>query len=261
MIPQIPDLDGYILTPDGKELRTPLQQIEKNKDDIESLKERIKETDEFVSNLSTDLDDRVRIPNIDVLPEDATPKVLIIDGQHRTSVKEYSNQSLPNSIAMRTGAGGLLIFTQYGNSDLVATLTALQNAQTCNSVDYFSINNTSYPYKPFQFSAKGWGATQGYAAGTITGVPTDANTEWYQKIVNASDNNKTVTIENGLQFNASYNTVAKCVSRFTDQIDTMTSTNGTIAGRENLIITVKPHSSINIRCRNRPTGYSQIWIT
>ena len=42
MIPQLPNLDGYIEI-DGKQLRTPLQQIEKNKDDIAELQENTKD--------------------------------------------------------------------------------------------------------------------------------------------------------------------------------------------------------------------------
>lgn len=266
MIPTIPNYNGYVVGPNGEQLRTPLQQIEKNKQDVVAAR-----ADSLVAvSKAKSLEKRVaalesgtgNVEKPDIPTGDSTKYYLIaINEDGETIAKPYSNQAVNNSVAMRTGAGGLLITPQYGEKEMAATLSSLENAQTFNFVDYFSSSNPSYLYKPYQFAAKGWGSTQSYAEGRITGVPTAANTEYYQKIANASGTQKTVVIENGLQFNQSYSTVEKCVSQFTDKIVGMNYTEGNIKGRNNLWITIKPHSTINIRCRNRPTGYTQIWIT
>lgn len=272
MIPTIPSYNGYVVGPNGEELRTPLQQIQKNKQDIEQLKEegsvqiqqQISALNEKVDtnfNAATSLiSQKVEKPNKSELPTGSDYKVLTINGNYNTDVLDYAEDPDANSLVLRTNEGGILANTAYGEKEMVVTLPALENAQTFNFIDFFSTSSPSYIYKPYWFAAKGWGPTQGYAEGRITSVPTDANTEWFQKIANANNSQKTVIIENGLQFNQSYSTIAKCVSQFTDQIAGLNHTEGTIPGRNDLWITVKPHSTINIRCRNRPTGYTQIWI-
>ena len=272
MIPIIPNNDGYVVGPNGEQLRTPLQQIEKNKKDItaavvdsliavnkvNNMERRV----EALENETVDLPNKIERP--DIPSDDSTQYYLVaINKDGETIAKPYSNQASGNSVAMRTGGGGLLIVTQYGNAEMAATLTALEIAQTMNYVDYFTNASPSYPYKPYQLAAKGWGATISLPEGTITDLPQGPDTEWYQKVVNAHDNPKTVILKNGVQFNgSSYKRLNQCVSLYTDKA---THADSAIAdhpaGREDLRIIIAPHSTINIRCRNRPTGYTQIWIT
>lgn len=266
MIPQIPNFDNYIIVtlPDGTtyEKRAPLQQIEKNKDDIKTFNEKIENTDEWVSYLSADLDDRVRIPNPDVLPEDATPMCLTIDGQHQTSVKEYTSQPIPYSIAMRNDGGGININAQYGNKQYAANLQNVQAAVGMNYVDSFTANAMSYPYKPYRFAAKIWGLnTPEYSNAhyEITSIPTEAEVEWYQKICNGDDIAHKVVLRSALKTNSSRYKTSHCVRQFTDKV--VYTNQEWEPGLHDFMITIQPHSSIEITGINRPTGYSQIFIT
>ena len=264
MIPTIPELDGYVLGPNGEQLRTPLQQIEKNKDDIEVTNDKINQIDEQVNQLSIELDDKVTIPGPDTLPEDATFKCVIIDGQHQTSAKEYSNQPVGNSIAQRTGGGGLLLETQYSSPRHAATLQALETAQAMAFADSFSANTPSYPYKPYQFAAKTWKSWTG--TGTITNLPFEGN--WYQKLCNASDSVVRVVFQNGALTSSptSYTTIGKITSLYTDKASLVNASVVQTVGRHDLILDIQPHSVVQVYVRNRPSsttipgGYTQIWV-
>ena len=265
MIPTIPELDGYILGPNGEQLRTPLQQIYHNTEEIKTFNDKIDNTDEWVSQLSSDLDDRVRIPNPSVLPEDATLRCLTIDGQHQTSAKEYSNQPRGNSIAQRTGGGGLLIESPSSSNALQAVNNkALETAQAMAYADSFSASKSSYPYRPYQFAAKDWKSWTG--EGSITQIPTEGN--WYQKLCNGSNSTVRVRFVNGARSSSAsgYKSINNLCTLYTDKAATV---NGSVIlepGLHDLVLTIQPHSVVQVYVRNRPAsiaipgGYTQICI-
>ena len=265
MIPTIPNYDGYVVGPNGEELRTPLQQIEKNKNDIATLTETIGSTDEQVGQLADGLDDKVTIPGPDVLPEDATFKCLIIDGQHQTSAKEYSNQPIGNSIAQRTGGGGLLIESPSSSNALQAVNSkALETAQAMAYTDSFSASVSSYPYKPYQFAAKIWKSWTG--EGSITQLPTEGN--WYQKLCNGSNSTVQVRFVNGARSSSAsgYKTINSLCTLYTDKATIVDGATTLEPGLHDLILRIQPHSVVQLYVRNRPAttsipgGYTQIWI-
>ncbi len=267
MIPEIPDLKGYVEGPNGEQLRTPFQQIYHNTEEIKTFNDKIDNTDEWVSYLSADLEDRVRIPDPDVLPADATLRCLTIDGQHKTSAKAYSNQPVGNSIAMRTGGGGLLIESPSSDNALQAVNSkALETAQAMAYADSFSASKSSYPYKAYQFAAKTWKNWTG--EGSITNVPTEANVNWYQKLCNASNVTVNVRFVNGARASSAsgYKSLNSLCSLYTDKAQIVNGSVVLTPGLNDLTLSIAPHSVVQIYCRNRPEtasipgGYTQIWI-
>lgn len=55
MIPTIPNYKGYVEGPNGEELRTPLEQIGKNKDDITSIRDEIQQIQEGVLDIENEV--------------------------------------------------------------------------------------------------------------------------------------------------------------------------------------------------------------
>ena len=51
MIPTIPNYKGYVEGPNGEELRTPLEQIGKNKEDIEEIQQNVNDLQQEVNDL------------------------------------------------------------------------------------------------------------------------------------------------------------------------------------------------------------------
>lgn len=242
MIPTLPNLDGYIEV-DGKQLRTPLQQIEKNKDDIKKNQDAIVELGKTMIILPA-------------APE--TPMILAIDSEGNLFLREYSNKAVGNSIVQRTGGGGAKFVAQYGSAENVANLAALQMAQSMAYIDSYSGSTISYKYKPYAFAAKGWGQGSSVENAEITDFPNAIGDEWYQKICNGADVDKTIILRSALMTNASRKTTQNCVQKFTNNV--RFGNQEWEPGLHDLTLVVSSNSTIEIRCRYQPTGYSQIWI-
>ena len=138
MIPTIPSYNGYVVGPNGEELRTPLQQIEKNKQDIQELKEvgseaiqqQISELNQKVDtnfNAATSLiNQKIAKPSKTALPTSSGYKVLTINGSYDTNVLDYSSNPTGNSVAVRTSAGVLKSKDSTQDGENCATNSAVE---------------------------------------------------------------------------------------------------------------------------------------
>lgn len=236
MIPVIPDYDGYVVGPNGEQLRTPLQQIEKNKDDINNLfewKDKIVETDlplllEQVRNaILNKLDIPANVPDGNLVKWDANDSKLVDAG---FSIETASQ----------------LILSEFYKVPIDAYI----------HVDYVGGDVITTEYKHGKYVAKGWHSFANPMTATMTGVPREIGARWYQKICNASNYNQTLCIKDAILFNNTITTLSGSnLGVFTDKVVECRN-QGT-----DLYVTVAPKSSVFVQCQNRPTGYSQISIT
>lgn len=261
MIPVIPNNEGYVVGPNGEQLRTPLQQIEKNKNDITEAKVDSLVAVNKVNNLERRVDalENDKVDRPDVPSENATEYYLVAINKDGTTIaKPYSNQAAGNAIVQRTGGGGAKFIAQYGNAQNVANLAALQMAQSMAYIDSYSGSTTSHKYKPYVFAAKGWGYGSGVTNAEITDFPNAVGDEWYQKICNGAAVEKTIILRSALMTNASRKRTNECVQKFTTNVNY--GNQEWEPGLHDLTITIAPYSTIEIRCRYQGTAYSQIWI-
>lgn len=268
MTPQIPDLDGYIQTPDGKQFRTPLQQIEKNKDDIKKLQEGgsdiiIARIEQMESELSI-LKSAVQPLSTAIQPDKlnaGTDRAVVFwrqDQQRFAAGFPTNTQVTRDTIPVRLGSGCIKVGYQIGDIQLAANIQTLEDAMSMTYVNYFTNNKNRYSYAENvgKLSACGW-RPEDTVSGYIYGFP-DKNTSdsrFYQPIVNASGSGHYVTLENILKYNDDYNELSKLVSIFTDKIQGLTD-----MGNGNLRLQVKGQCVIKIHC-DYFSGYSRITIT
>ena len=163
----------------------------------------------------------------------------------------------PHTIAVRNGSGAIRTGYQTGQLDLATNIRTVEEAMSCNYINFFTSNKNSYTYTEGRFAGIGWSFNDD-VWGYLTDVPTTENSKWFQKVLNGSPYSNTLTITNCLQFSSSYNTVEKLLWLFTDKVDSYKVVNGT-----DLQLTIKPNSNIYIQCwyNNGTQKYSRIYIT
>lgn len=267
MIPEIPELDGYILTPDGKELRTPLQQIEKNKDDIKKLQESGSDIiAERIEQLKAELDQlssAVKPLSTAIQPDRlnaGTDRAVVFwrqDQQRFAAGFPTNTLAASNTIPVRNASGAIRVGYQTGILTLAANIQTVEDAISLTYVNYFTSSKYRYSYASNEgrLSAYGW-RPEDTNWGYITSFP-DKNlseSRWYCPIVNASKSLQYVTLENVLRYNDEYNAADKLVSIFTDKVDNLGDT-----GTYGLRLRINGQGTIRIHC-DYANGYSRITI-
>lgn len=168
----------------------------------------------------------------------------------------YSKKKDANTAAVRDEYGGLQVAHRVGNLYYAPSIRTVMMAQSFAGVDYFIGGVDTYKYKEGSFQAVGWRGNE-YEDGYLTDVPHESGSYWFQKVVNGTDEAKTLHIQNGCTFNSSYNTVDKLVARFTDKVLSVKWDEDMFT----LDLEIAPRSAVYIQCKNTSSGYTQISIT
>lgn len=215
MIPIFNNNAGFVVGPNGEELRTPLQQIEKNKDDIAAIK---KQDTDYTDAINKKLD----VPDIETYYPDATENDYFgvitnntgVAGAYPLSRGPFKTNK-PSIVT--SGTEGRLYQTPsyfYPNIPL-NTISTNWDVMAGAGHSWFSTfwknpgGNPEYQYHSYHpYESHGWTYEAqvwegGTTTGTIIDIPCMPSTElesgsdisayWGQRIINASDRKCTIT--------------------------------------------------------------------
>ena len=215
MIPIFNNNAGFVVGPNGEELRTPLQQIEKNKDDIAVIKKQD-------TNYTDELNNKLDKPDIENIYPNATADDYFGVITNNTGVAgAYPLSHGPfktNQPAIVTSGTEARLYQTpsyfYPNipNNSIATNWDIMAGAGHSWFSTFWKNTGSNPeyqnhyYRPYEshgwtYEAQTWAG--GTTTGTILGIPCmpsahlplgdDLSAYWGQRIINASDNKCTIT--------------------------------------------------------------------
>ena len=168
-----------------------------------------------------------------------------------------------DSVVIRNETGTVFGNDAVGSRNALMTVVGVQKALSFRYVDSYTSNKMSYQYKDGHFVAKGWLSNDTYS-GEITDLPHTLpeddkkhQDDWAQRIINATDSNKTLTLKGALKYKNSikdaYTYVFFCTDKAT--INAANTKNG------DLSISVKPYSSIYINNVYSEANPIRIYIT